>query len=90
MKRGETGELHYYFDASSNCEVGLKGEWYRTTPRQFRSWDGPRRLNGEDYDGPLFYFKTNMVTDYRGTEETVYAVNVTYTPSLQREWENFE
>ena len=89
MKRGETGELFYDFDPALLCEVGLKGRWYRVTPRQFRSWDGPRRFNGEDYDGPLFYFKTNIPTDFKGTEEIVYAVGVQYTPSIQRQWEKF-
>ena len=89
MKRGETGELVYNFDAALVCEVGLNGEWYRVTPRQFRSWDGPRRINEEDYNGPLYYFKTNIPTDFKGTEKIVYATNVKYTPSLQRKWEKF-
>ena len=44
-KRGFTGQLIYDFRTEGVCEVLLKnGNWYRTTAREFRSFDGPRRL----------------------------------------------
>ena len=45
-KRGETEKLKYDFDTTAVCEVRFKdnGEWFRTTAKDFRSFDGPRRL----------------------------------------------
>lgn len=45
-KRGNTGKLKYDFNTSAVCEVQLKegGEWFRTTAKDFRSFDGPRQL----------------------------------------------
>jgi len=37
-------KLKYDFITHSVCEVCIKGNWYRTTPREFRSFDGERRL----------------------------------------------
>jgi hypothetical protein len=43
-KTGLTGKLHYDFNTAAVCEVCIKGNWYRTTAREFRSFDGSRRL----------------------------------------------
>jgi hypothetical protein len=43
-KRGFTGKLQYDFNTAAVCEVCIKGNWYRTTAREFRSFDGQRRL----------------------------------------------
>jgi hypothetical protein len=43
-KTGMTERLEYDFITHSVCEVRIKGVWYRTTPREFRSFDGERRL----------------------------------------------
>jgi hypothetical protein len=29
--------------------------WIQVSSYIFRSWTGPRRINGEPYDGPVFY-----------------------------------
>jgi hypothetical protein len=43
-KRGGTGKLLYDFNTAAVCEVSIKEVWYRTTAREFRSFDGERRL----------------------------------------------
>ncbi|HMS90620.1 MAG TPA: hypothetical protein PKC87_00145 [Candidatus Absconditabacterales bacterium] len=43
-KTGMTVRLEYDFITHSVCEVRIKGTWYRTTPREFRSFDGERKL----------------------------------------------
>lgn len=43
-KTGNTAKLIYDFNIAAVCEVCIKGNWYRTTPRDFRSFDGERRL----------------------------------------------
>lgn len=43
-KRGFTGKLEYDFNTAGVLEVCIKGTWYRTTGREFRSFDGPRRI----------------------------------------------
>ena len=75
-KRGNTEKLIYPFNTSGVLEVylpGLKG-WYRTTAKDFRSFDGRRRITEPieiqhknvyvetktcEYDGPVFLFGTN-------------------------------
>ena len=37
-------KIKYDFITHSVCEVQIKGTWYRTTPGEFRSFDGKRRL----------------------------------------------
>lgn len=43
-KRGNTAKLRYDFDTTAVLEVYLKEKWFRTTGKDFRSFDGPRRL----------------------------------------------
>lgn len=43
-KTGNTVKLVYDFNTSGVCEVCIKGKWYRTTAREFRSFDGNRRI----------------------------------------------
>ena len=75
-KRGNTEKLIYPFNTSGVLEVylpNLKG-WYRTTAKDFRSFDGRRRITEPieiqhknvyvktktyEYDGPVFLFGTN-------------------------------
>lgn len=80
-KRGETEKLQYDFDTAGLLEVympNLKG-WYRVTSKEFRSFNGLRRISRptevilgkvdvgtvtEDYYGPVFLYGTNQITDY--------------------------
>jgi hypothetical protein len=61
-KRGMTVQLEFDFRTEGVCEVLLpSGNWYRTSAREFRSFDGPRRLTyisgpsilGKPYDEEL-------------------------------------
>jgi hypothetical protein len=68
-KRGNTVKLVYDFNSARCCEIEYKpGKWIRTTVREFRSFDGNRRiLNVDDpnnvfyeqYNGPVYLFDTN-------------------------------
>jgi len=80
-KRGETEKLRYDFDTAGVLEVfvpNLDG-WYRVTGREFRSFDGLRRITlpteihlGRvevpmetfDYWGPVYMFGTNKEMTY--------------------------
>lgn len=60
-KTGNTEKLINDFNTASNLEVympNLNG-WYRVTSREFRSFNGKRRLNGELYKGHIFHYGTN-------------------------------
>jgi hypothetical protein len=68
-KKGFTGKLIYDFDTEKCLEVQLPNEnWYRVTPREFRSYSRPRRImvahNSElipyPYDGPIYFYETNI------------------------------
>jgi len=43
-KRGFTGKLEYDFNTAGVLEVCIKETWYRVTGREFRSFDGCRRI----------------------------------------------
>ena len=69
-KTGNIVKLEYDFDTARNLEVfmpNLNG-WYRVTSREFRSFNGNRRiLNVSDpsnsfyecYEGPIYFYGTN-------------------------------
>jgi hypothetical protein len=80
-KRGETEKLTYDFNTAGLLEVfvpKLDG-WYRVTGREFRSFDGLRRITVPtecrlgtvqvpmetfEYWGPVFMFGTNQEMSY--------------------------
>jgi hypothetical protein len=60
-KTGNTEKIKYDFNTASNLEIwmpNLNG-WYRVTSREFRSFNGKRRINGEPYYGSVFLYNTN-------------------------------
>ncbi len=64
-KTGNTESLKYDFNTASNLEVfmpNLDG-WYRVTSREFRSFNGKRRINSEPYSGKTYYYATNRIAD---------------------------
>lgn len=78
-KRGETEKLRYDFNTSGCLEVYMNDTWYRATGREFRSFDGPRRITEPtkvelgnvdvpmktyDYWGPVYMFGTNKEMTY--------------------------
>jgi len=79
-KKGFTGKLeHWGYETHWVLEIeGKKGRWYRVTERDFRSYNGKRRisypsktelgnpfqdLTTEDYYGPHYFFETNTTYD---------------------------
>ena len=78
-KRGQTGKLKYDFNTVWVCEIQYEegGRWYRALERDFRSFNGARRITKPnpavlgnpyvgsvtfDYEGPYYYWNTN--TEY--------------------------
>lgn len=64
-KIGNTEKIKYDFNTASNLEVfmpNLDG-WYRVTSREFRSFNGKRRLNNEEYNGNVYHFESNKRAD---------------------------
>lgn len=60
-KTGNTEKLIYDFNTAANLELwmpNLEG-WYRVTSREFRSFNGKRRINEEEYKGPVYHYATN-------------------------------
>ena len=47
------------FDQKAKLEVKTY-TWVEATPVIFRSWSGPRRINGEEYHGPVYKFLLNI------------------------------
>lgn len=39
-------------------EIKVYDSWTQVSWNVFRSWGGPRRVNGKDFHGPVFYFLT--------------------------------
>jgi len=60
-KRGKTVKIKYDFDTSKNLEIWLPalGDWYRSTPTDFRSFNGSRRIENVKYIGPIYAYGTN-------------------------------
>ena len=60
-KTGHTEKLKNDFNDSKLLEVYLPklDNWYRVTCKDFRSFDGKRRIQGEEYEGPLYAYGTN-------------------------------
>ena len=68
-KTGHIEKLKNNFDDSRNLEVYLPrlDNWYRVTCRDFRSFDGKRRVQGENYEGPLYAYGTNRLVKFNNT-----------------------
>jgi hypothetical protein len=60
-KRGNTGKLIYDFNTSANLEVQIKETWHRVTARDFRSFNGARRVNEISYEGLIYMYNTNLI-----------------------------
>ena len=83
-KRGFTGKLDNNFNTAGVLEVKIKGTWYRTTARDFRSFDGPRRITQPEKQpgkGIATFFDVNMVTDEYFGPVYIHSTNDTVTPT---------
>ena len=72
-KTGFVEKMEYLFNEAKHLEVyvpNLKG-WYRVTPNDFRSWDGKRRIQGEEYEGPLYAYGTNRKVPLKNTGKII-------------------
>ena len=60
-KTGYTEKMEFLFNESKNLEIYIPGlsRWHRVTPTDFRSFDGKRRIQGKEYEGPLYAYGTN-------------------------------
>jgi hypothetical protein len=61
-KKGLLVKMVYDFNTAANLEILMpesKYKWYRVTSVNFRSFNGKRRINGEEYKGPVYLFQTN-------------------------------
>ena len=73
-KTGHLVKLQYDINTAGVLEVCMKGTWHRATSREFRSFDGKRRITEPtmtelgnvvvpmrtyDYNGPVYMFGTN-------------------------------
>ena len=75
-KNGNTIKLVYDFNEAYCCEVEYEpGKWARATPREFRSFQGNRRILNvddsnnifyEEYNGPVYLFGTNKIIENVG------------------------
>jgi hypothetical protein len=66
-KKGNTVKLQYDFDTSKNLEIYLPNlnDWYRVTPGEFRSFNGKRRIQQQNYNGPIYQYGTNNKVNSR-------------------------
>ena len=42
-------------------EIQVHGSWVTVNDWIFRSWGGARRLNGQDFTGPVYYLGSDKV-----------------------------
>lgn len=75
-KRGNTGKLIYDFNVAANLEVQVGEMWCRVTARDFRSFNGARRINEVGYEGPLYMFATNTLVKETNKPGLVFVDNV--------------
>ena len=90
-KRGFTGQLMYDFDTSKNLEIYFPDDdrWNRVTSRVFRSFNGKRRIQGENYRGPVYSYATNNLVDPQTTQQNKVVDIDTNWKSIRRPGENF-
>ena len=72
-KTGHIEKLKNDFDDSRNLEVYLPrlDNWYRVTCRDFRSFDGKKRIDGVEYKGPLYAYVTIRLYKFNNTSTIV-------------------
>lgn len=75
-KRGNTGKLIYDFNVAANLEVQVGDMWCRVTARDFRSFNGARRINETPYDGPVYLSNTNLKSNNPDKQGLVFLDNV--------------
>lgn len=85
-KTGHLVKLQHDFNTAGVLEVCMKGTWHRATSREFRSFDGKRRITEPtmtelgnvivpmrtyEYNGPVYMFGTNNEVETINEEKIV-------------------
>lgn len=82
-KRGHLVKLEYDFNTAGVLEVCIKDTWYRVTSRDFRSFDGPRRITQPEKQpgqGYKSFFNVNMITEEYYGPVYMHGTNNIVTP----------
>lgn len=78
-------KLVYHFNTASYLEVQMaSGVWCQVTCDTFRSYAGNRRVNGEVYDGPVFYSGTNYLYEGHLNNKIINIEEITDYKSLKK------
>ena len=74
-KTGNTEKLKYDFETAANLEVFMPNlnDWYRVTAREFRSFNGKRRINNVEHIGNVYLYGTNKLADLKVVTRGVLA-----------------
>lgn len=51
-------KLKMPFPTTAKLEIE-NHSWIEVTPEVFRSWTGPRRIDGKSYSGPVYNYLSN-------------------------------
>ena len=72
-KTGYTEKMEYLFNEAKCLEIYIPNlnRWHRVTPTDFRSFDGKRRIQGEEYEGPLYAYGTNRKVSFKNTGKII-------------------
>lgn len=89
-------KLKYDFPTQLSTEIFKDENWQRVTCKDFRSFNGLRRIlkfnmKGEsfyeDYNGPIYLYETNTKLKDLSKQGIVYPYDTIPVPKL-RQWEN--
>mgnify|MGYP003646217330 FL=1 len=60
-KTGNTEKIKFDFNTAANLEVFMSNldGWYRVTSREFRAFNGQRRINNDEYFGNVYHYDSN-------------------------------
>jgi hypothetical protein len=60
-KTGQVEKIKYDFNTAANLEIYMPGlgRYHRVTSREFRSFNGKRRINNEQYHGNVYHYESN-------------------------------
>jgi hypothetical protein len=85
-KRGGLEKMKYDFPTEAVLEVQIKGNWYRVTSREFRSFDGHRRYTKPERQPGLAFHDADEIPfityDYDHGPLYMFGSNV----EVEREW----
>lgn len=96
-KRGLIVKLEYDFNTAGVLEIYLNQKWFRVTSKDFRSFDGKRRITEPqyterynpytpmktyDYFGPVYMLGTNNKVPYKGTGTLVESDSSKYFQNI--------